>query len=46
MVENETDLKIKTLQSDNRGEYLDADFKQYCDKNNIKIKKTVPRNPQ
>ena len=27
MVENETDLKVKTLQSDNGGEYLDADFK-------------------
>ena len=27
MVENETDLKVKTMQSNNGGEYLDADFK-------------------
>ena len=27
MIENEMNLKIKTLQSDNEGEYLDADFK-------------------
>ena len=27
MVENEIDLKVKTLQFDNGGEYLDANFK-------------------
>ena len=46
MVENETDLKIKTLQYDNGGEYTDNDFKWYCDENRIKMKKTVPRKPQ
>ena len=45
MVKNETYLKIKTLQFDNGGEYLDANFKRYCDENGVKIKKTVPRNP-
>ena len=46
MVENETDLKIKTLQYDNGGEYTDNNFKWYCDENGIKMKKTVPRKPQ
>ena len=46
MVKNEIDLKIKTLQSDNGGRYIDDDFKRYCDENSIKMKKTVPRKPQ
>ena len=46
VVENETDLKIKILQFDNGGEYIDVDFKWYCDENGIKMKKTVPGNPQ
>ena len=45
MVRNDTDLKIKTLQSDNEGEYIDNDFKRYYDENGIKMKKTVPRKP-
>ena len=45
MVENETDLKIKTLQSNNGGEYIDNDFKRYCDENSIKMKKAVPGKP-
>ena len=35
MVENETDLNVKTLYSDNGGDYVDADFKRYCDENGI-----------
>ena len=31
MVKNETDLKVKTLQSDNGGEYVNAEFQRYCD---------------
>ena len=46
MVGNKTDLKIKTLQSDNKGKYLDANFKRYYDENNIKMKKTILGNPQ
>ena len=46
MVENETDLNIKTLAFDNEGEHLDADFKKYYDENDIKMKKIVPENSQ
>ena len=45
MVENETKLRIKTLQYDNGGEYIDDDFKRYYDENGIKMKKKVPRKP-
>ena len=46
MVENETDLKIKTRRSDNRGEYINDDFERYCDDNRIKMMKTVYGKPQ
>ena len=46
MAENETGFKVKTLQSDNGGEHLDADFKRYYNDNSIKKKKTMPGNPQ
>ena len=46
MVKNETDLKIKTLQLDNEGEYVNAEFQRYYDENGIKTKRTVPGNPQ
>ena len=46
MVENEIDLKIKTLHSDNGREYIDNDFKRYYDENDIKMKKTVPGKSQ
>ena len=36
LVENETDLKIKCLRSDNGGEFTSKLFQQYCDKNGIK----------
>ena len=42
IVENETDLKVKTMQSDNGGASLNADFKRCCDENDIKMKKTMP----
>ena len=46
MVENEINLKVKCLQSDNGGEYEDAEFKKYCVENGIKMEKTIPRTPQ
>ena len=46
MVENETDLKVKCLQSDNGGEYINDDFLKYCAVNGIKMKKTIPGKPQ
>ena len=30
VVENETNLNVNTMQSDNGRKYLDVDFKQYC----------------
>ena len=46
MVENETNLRVKCLKSDNGEEYIDDDFKQYCPKNGIKMIKTIPGKPQ
>ena len=36
LVENETDLKIKCLRSDNEREFTSKLFQQYCDENGIK----------
>ena len=36
LVENETDLKINCLRSDNGGEFTSKLFQQYCDENGIK----------
>ncbi|KAL5745542.1 hypothetical protein ACOSP7_026688 [Xanthoceras sorbifolium] len=46
MVENETGLKIKRLRSDNRGEYRDSRFREFCANSGIKMEKTVPMTPQ
>ena len=46
MVENETDLKVKSLQSDNGGEYVNAEFQRYYDENGIKMRRIVSANPQ
>ena len=36
MVENETDLKIKTLRSENGGEFTSNEFWNYCEEHGIK----------
>lgn len=41
MVENESNLKVKCLQSDNCGEYEDDEFKKYCAQDEIKKKKII-----
>ena len=46
MVENETDLKIKCLRSDNGGEFTSKLFQQYCDENGIKRQISAARTPQ
>jgi transposase InsO family protein len=46
MVENETDLKVKKLRSDNGGEYELGEFKKACALNGIRLEKTPPGTPQ
>nr|GEV22623.1 retrovirus-related Pol polyprotein from transposon TNT 1-94 [Tanacetum cinerariifolium] len=45
-VENETNLQVKCLKSDNGGEYISREFIQYCAENGIRMLKTVPKMPQ
>ncbi|GJW59033.1 retrovirus-related pol polyprotein from transposon TNT 1-94, partial [Tanacetum coccineum] len=45
-VENETNLRVKCLKSDNGGEYSSREFIEYCAKNGIRMLKTVPETPQ
>lgn len=52
IIDDKTYLKVKYLQSDNGGEYVDDDFKKYCAdnailcRNGIKMKKTILVAPQ
>ena len=41
MVETEIGLKLKRVRFDNGGKYIDGRFKEYCDANRIKMKKTI-----
>ena len=45
MVENETDLKIKKLKTDNGGEYEDTRFKKFYYEHEIKMERIVPGTP-
>ncbi|GJS65089.1 putative RNA-directed DNA polymerase [Tanacetum coccineum] len=45
-VENETNLRVKCLKSDNGGEYSSREFIEYCAENGIRMLKTVPKKPQ
>ena len=45
MVETETCLKVECLKSNNRGEYIDRGFSEYCVAQGIKMEKTIPRTP-
>ncbi|GKC74685.1 retrovirus-related pol polyprotein from transposon TNT 1-94 [Tanacetum coccineum] len=44
-VENDTNLRVKCLKSDNCGEYSSQEFIEYCAENGIKMLKTVPETP-
>ena len=46
MVENETNLKVKRLRSDNGGEYEKEEFLWYCAAHGIHLEKTTPGTPQ
>ena len=44
-VKNGTGLKLKCLKLDNKGEYSDSRFKEFCVNRGIKRVKTISRNP-
>ena len=46
LVENETNLKIKCLRSDNGGEFTANEFNEYCETHGIKRQFSTPKNPQ
>ena len=46
MVERKTGKPLKCLRTDNRGEYISHEFKEYCSKHGIRHEKTVPGTPQ
>ena len=46
MVENETDLKIKMMRSDNGGEFTLDKFWNYCEEQGIKRQFSIARTPQ
>jgi transposase InsO family protein len=46
MVENETDLKIKCLRSDNGGEFMSKEFRDFCEEHGIKRQFSTARTPQ
>lgn len=45
-VENETDLKIKCLRSNNGGEFTSDEFNEYFETHGIKRNFSTPRTPQ
>jgi transposase InsO family protein len=46
LVENETDLKIKCLRSDNGGEFTSNEFRDFCEEQGIKRQFSTTRTPQ
>ena len=46
LMENLTERKVKTLRSDNRGEYTSIEFQQFCIEHGTKRDLTVPMNPE
>ena len=46
LVEKESGKKIKALRSDNDGEYVSQEFKDFCAVEGTKRELTEPHNPQ
>ena len=46
LIENHTEKKIKTFQSDNGGEFTSNEFKEVCKDSGIKRELSTPCNPQ
>jgi len=45
LVENHTNKKIKSLRSDNKGEYISNAFRDLCAKEGIERELIAPHNP-
>ena len=45
-ITNESDIRIRTLRTDNGGEYLSGEFKEYLKSRGIRHELTVPYSPQ
>ena len=45
MVETQTGKKVKSLRSDNGGEYVSKPFQDFCDQKGIKRELSAPCNP-
>ena len=45
MIENSFSKKIKSIRSDNGGEYIKRDFQQYCESEGIRMEHSVPYTP-
>jgi transposase InsO family protein len=46
LVEKESRKQVKSLRSDNGGEYISNEFKDFCSKEGIRREIIVPHNPQ
>ena len=46
LIENHSEKRIKTLRSDNGGEYTSKEFEAFCKEARIKRELTTPYNPQ
>ena len=46
MVKREMGNPLKRLQTDNGGEYISREFKEYCSKHGIMHEKTIPGTPK
>jgi transposase InsO family protein len=46
LVEKESGKKVKALRSDNGGEYISNEFKDFCSKEGIRRELIAPHNPQ
>ena len=46
LVEKESGKQVKALRSDNGGEYISSEFKDFCRKEGIRREPIVPHNPQ
>ena len=46
MVEKSTSKRLKALRSDNGGEYLSSEFKDYLSREGIRHEPTIPKTPQ